>query len=40
MKFDPNFSSPPNIPPKTLEQIRAGWSVGAADKLPGEKKED
>jgi hypothetical protein len=40
MKFDPNFSSPPNIPPKALEQIRDGWSVGAGDKLPGEKKED
>ena len=43
MKFDPTFSVPQaTAQPKIPEQINDGarWSVGAFDKLPGEKKED
>ncbi|MBO0727133.1 MAG: hypothetical protein J2P52_16125 [Blastocatellia bacterium] len=43
MKFDPTFSwpsLPPNLPPEVLERIRSGWSVGASDEPPKEKKED
>jgi hypothetical protein len=40
MKFDPTPSLPPNLPPEVLERIRSGWSVGASDKSPSEKKED
>jgi len=43
MKFDPTFSVPQaTAQPKIPEQINDGarWSVGAFDKLPGEKNED
>lgn len=43
MKLDPTFSFPPQkTPPKDLERIGSGtgWSVGAFDKLPGEKREE
>jgi hypothetical protein len=43
LKFDPTFSFPPlKAPPEFLERINAGtgWSHGAFDKLPGEKKEE
>jgi len=39
MKFDPTFSFPPQkTPPEVLDG--KGWSLGAFDKLPGEKKEE
>jgi hypothetical protein len=40
MKFDPTPSLPPNLPPEVLERIRSGWSVGASDKSPTEKRKE
>ena len=39
MKLDPTFSFPPQkAPPEALDGTK--WSLGAFDKLPGEKKEE